>query len=221
MIVETLIATSVLSVGATLHAARLTAGDNKKQIRAARISSVVALLVLALTWANYYATEKRADEVANAELDLNVAEQVAQRAIPVLDAYFSLLQRHSTVFNYLSYQEGLKQVHALTPSFQWENNATPTLKSELEQARNSHAVLHQSAKEVLVLSDRYPSRVPKAVLDWASLTLGVSFEQVPRYFDPYKEQPEAVEYARKLGNALHSAAKSVRAADDKITGKGL
>ncbi|WP_154662607.1 hypothetical protein [Solimonas flava] len=219
MIVEALIATSVLSVGAALHAARLTAGDNEKQIRAARVSSAIALMVLALTWANYYENKKRADEVSDAELNLNVAEQIAQRTIPVLDAYFSLLQRHATVFNYLSYQEGLKQAHAFSSLLQWENQVTPTVIRELEQARNAHASLVQSAKEVLALSDRFPTRVPSEALDWASLTLGITFDQVPRYFDPYKELPEAVEYAEKLGRALSSAKETVRAADGTITRK--
>jgi len=212
-----IIIASIVSVLSTWHLQRITSPDSEKIKRAVRVSGLCALIVVVLAGWNQYQSIVSARNLRSSEIDLDVSENIAGRRISIIDNFFKIYLLSPTISTYTKYNEGLKKASLdQDEKFSYENVTNLSTKKSLQEAREAFENLQFQAKELLDLSIRYPNRVPTTVVEWATLTLNIEFNDLPNHISSYRESPTINRYETLLGTATGSAIKSVISATKNI-----
>ena len=127
-------------------------------------------------------TDADAKKLRNAKLDMAAAQAASQHSVPIWDYYFlKLLPAAPMLENYFEYRKGLDTMpHVLQERHAWDRVAAPRLIQDRDSALEAFAGLQRIARAVLGESEVYGNRYPSSLVEWASRTLEIKANDLPR-----------------------------------------
>lgn len=190
---------TIVTLAASWYRERQCEADSQAAKMALHIIFWAQVLVAVLAVVNVVKAERDAKELRVAQIDKEVLVELFRHQIPILDNYFVLIKTASVIRNYSEYKRVFEQLPPQLQNRPWEVLVPQEQVEERDAARAAFWELQRISREVLALHLRYGERVPPPVVEWASITLGLAFEQIPTYA---RATPEGLKYATTLGNGI-------------------
>lgn len=163
---------------------------------------LIPALIAVLGAYDQWESSSKQEAYRNAELKLDVLSKISANFRSVMDNSITIMNKFWIVRNYLSMEEARKKNPEFATQLDWHAHATPSQAKELDEVKTAFDAIRAVAADIVKFQLEYGDLIPAQTLEWANATVGIKFEDIDKYFDPYSPAGTAPKESVVLYNQL-------------------